>query len=260
MMRSRCVSSARVTASSATGITNVYVLVSFNFIGRLDASTQQFLADAYYSFSWCDERLSSKLASGGAFNVLTDWQPQLEFTNALATSAQIAPNPFSISATYGLGTLESNDPNIACKAWGIGSARYYSFMVAELQLASFPFDSQVAELRMESSLYTADQVQFVPGGGNGATFNSIASTMLPAGFAVIEWTVNGQALVAYDYTYPALYQTYNRLTARLYLTRQPQYYLTKFMVSASLRGVRAQCEGVVSYTHLSSMIVLSRYV
>ncbi len=175
-------------------------------------------------FAWCDDRLLPKVGTAIPFNTATDWQPQIDFSNGLSLKSQIAIDPFSVSATSPFG-LAPDDPLNACKAWGVSNARYYSQIIAVLDFAEFPFDKQTAEVRMESNEYDEQVVRFAPAYPE-RSYERLAANMLLPDFTVTEWTVRGSNMTAQPVYYKYFNATYDRLSIRVFLERQPSFYVS----------------------------------
>ena len=124
------------------------------FLANLSGATERnetFDADLYLNFSWHDPRLA--FAGTGPKHFLEDaaveqlkqmWWPEFEFGNASA-------------------------PDVANRTLGIfpdGSVSYRLAVTAtfrsDLDLRRFPLDRDILEVRIQSFLWTQDQMAFVP--------------------------------------------------------------------------------------------------
>ena len=131
---------------------------------------ETFDADLYLNFRWQDSRLAfdgfepRRFLEDAAVGRLEEmWWPQLEFVN----------------------TAEPKITNRALEISPDGSVRYEIGMTSEfrtdLDLRRFPFDRQTLEVRIESFLWTDDQMVFSPdstriGFNPDSTFEGLAVT------------------------------------------------------------------------------------
>lgn len=113
--------------------------------------SETFNADLYLNFRWRDSRLAFEgsephrfLEDAAVARLAEMWWPHIEFVN----------------------TAEPSITNRALEIAPDGSVRYLVGMTSEfrsdLNLRRFPFDRQTLEVRIESFLWTADQMVFVP--------------------------------------------------------------------------------------------------
>jgi hypothetical protein len=123
---------------------------------------------------------------------------------------------------------------------------------SKLALHEFPYDVQLAQMVLESE-HTNDTLRWVPS-------PTLVSGLLPSGVEMDGWDIVRAYYLQSDHFYPALEESYNRLTMLVRLRRQSAYYTTRIMANvvlmvimggcvAFLRGTEADRLGCVGSAH-----------
>lgn len=196
--------------------TQVYVTFSVNTLRKIDAVDSTFKMDFYVNLAWKDNRV----ANHSDFDETTMFHPAPEFVNTDASdySVDIVYSIIRSQDTPGWLDLTLAEKR-AGETWVIGIGRKAGTFVADLDLVNFPFDKQNATIRLESALWTADKVTFVPSA-------RIKSSMKSSG-AVGGWEDLGARVYTKEVYYNGLEETYHRLEVQTRLRRQYAYYLSR---------------------------------
>jgi len=212
---------------------SVYVSILFNSVSKIDGVEQDFSCDFYISAYWYDPCGNQS----NPFDPTQNFIPGLEFSNVLG-----APDTFITNSYYYLGlqadggldglfTDPSSIPfyNATNGSWMGWDQRYFGSFSTPLMLQDFPFDRQSASLTIDSYLWAANQVIFLP--LNPPTFGAY---LFPNDFSIIEWIIEGPAFLSYIEYYPVYQQYYSILQIDIQLRRDPVYYLYKVVAGSLL--------------------------
>lgn len=214
-----------------SNLTTVYVTMTFNNLGKLDGPEQQFFADFYFNYFWCDPRLKTKIQKKQNFDTKTDWYPVLEWVNARPSVTQVTKDPYGVTGTFPFN-MKDDDPNKNCTTWGLAATRYIGSFLAKLALESFPFDTQIVPFYLESSQYDNNTLMF----SYVVDEADFLDNAIPPTLEVLEWDLQRDEIDAYfeNNYYKGLGSFYHRFTVNLPMKRQPAFFLIKMVAISCL--------------------------
>jgi len=93
-------------------------------------------------------------------------------------------------------------------------------------LREFPYDMQLAQVVLESQ-HTNDTLRWVPA-------STLTRGLMPAGLEMDGWDLLRAFYQQSDNYYPALEESYNRLTMLVHVRRQSDYYTTRIVANVAL--------------------------
>jgi hypothetical protein len=205
----------------------IFVLASFNKISKVDGVEQLFSTDLYLTQYWIDRRLQAEnVTVDSVFDTESMFTPQLDFVNGNSVTSLVdSPYYFITRPWWATDELMAANNFTDSDIWSVCDQRYTGDFTVLLDFEEFPYDSQNAELKIES-LYTAENLvlEFY----KPITPDNLKS-VLPLKFSVIGWNVHGVAISAFNQFYTSYQDSYHRLVIQVHLTRQPDYYVNKFI-------------------------------
>jgi hypothetical protein len=194
----------------------VFSTVSVNKIGSIDSASGTFWFDFYIYISWRDDRQDPV-----AFDISTAWWPQPELINK---NNQDETPSWSCSFGEGPPKFMASDVPTSDGIWSLCQIRHQVTLDAQLLLYDFPFDTQYADITIESFSMQEDQMHFRPVKG-------IEGGLLPkeGSQAVSGWTIVSSTVTTSAHSYDTFEEVYDQLKLTLELTRLPDYYITRYV-------------------------------
>lgn len=217
---------------SPSAPTPVYVAVSTTRLSAIDAVSGTFYCDAYIYLAFRDDRYNAT-PPGTAVDDPTAWQPAPEIIN-LAQDSEFAAIPLRVAHAKPTWVAAPD----AGSAWLVGESRQRVTLTAQLDLQSFPHDSQVTGIILESLTHEADQLQWV------APPNVLPGLVPPGPWAgayssVSGWDVLKAEGVESTQAYGVFGQSYSRLSLLVRMRRQSSYYGLRYVMGCALLVVMA---------------------
>ena len=238
---------------------NVHCTVSVNKIGSIDALSSTFKFDFYIYVTWRDDRLGtdSDSTEGDIPIDGTVWWPQPEIMNFHEGVKGEWQCAFSAGAPRFVKTDTAEESE---GTWALCQTRHQPVLDAELLLLDFPFDRQNADIIIESFLWGAAYMKYVPASSlkkgllpplpppiptrrradvptpsAGSSSTTDAKNREGTGsageniFAVPGWKIMGTEIRVIDQDYPMFGEKYSRLLLTLNLQRLPDYYISRYV-------------------------------
>ena len=202
--------------------------------------------DAYVYVAYRDDRINATagFADGEALGETgTDkiFDPALEIMNVAEGDA----SAFYFNAMFNrppwvddsaLRAAGATDVAAAAQGtWVVGQSRQRATLAAKLNLAAFPYDSQVPGIIVESSNWDATELKWVPTKG-------AVDGVVPEGDVrevVGGWVVTGSSASEADYYYKSFEQHFSRLSMEVRIDRQSFYYTSRFVFGVAVLVVMA---------------------
>lgn len=235
--------------------TRVFVTIFSNSIRRISAPDSSFIMDAYVYMAWRDDRfLSATDQAVYTPNVATAWSPLPEFINL----AQGGGGP-TMAYVYNKGLPSwvppSSIPAGMSTSTGMyisGQGRLVGSFLAQQLLQDFPFDTQNAQILLESTTWDSSSMIWAPVDG-------ITTGLLPPGFIIEGWTTTPasatSAVINYDYV--SLAQVYSRLKLNVQCARIPDFFFSRFVTNVTLIILMAMV-GLLQPTDLPTRMAIAQ--
>ena len=203
--------------------TTVWVQLTLIQAGKIDAVEQAFYADMYCTLFWVDNRVNT---SAQALDGSSVFWPRIEFVNRLQSEVlnaewTIQEGWYGVPAALIPPEVTENDTVLSAYT------RISSTFVTVLNMHDFPADKQNATVIVESPVFNASEVSFLPLPGSEAF-------LVPPGFDVVGWTVLRYNRFARDHYYAAFDQAYSRVTLFVELARLSTYYTERLVANVGL--------------------------
>jgi len=202
--------------------------------------------DAYVYVAYRDDRVNATagFADGDSLGESENarvFDPALEIMNVAEGDA----SPFLFNAMFSrppwvddaaLRAAGATDVAAAAQGtWVVGQSRQRATLAAKLNLAAFPYDSQVPGIIVESSNWDSNELKWVPTKG-------AADGIVPEGDkseVVGGWIVTGSSASEADYFYKSFDQHFSRLSMEVRIDRQSFYYTSRFVFGVAVLVVMA---------------------
>ena len=230
--------------------TSVYVTISMNKQDPVQEQDGAFYCDFYVNLAWRDDRfLNFADANSFAFDP-SWWNPQPELMNLISASQDIQypqNDGWVFSAQQGVFAWvdsKSASAEPAGAVWVMGVVRVSATLAVRVDLHDFPYDSQTAEIQVESSSHDSTELVWVPSGSinEGILVNGPGITRKNA---INGWTVTGVGAAANGHYYPTVGQTFSRLAVVAHVERQSMFWTMRIVL------------GMVLYTLMSILTIAS---
>eukprot|EP00762_Andalucia_godoyi_P004845 ANDGO_07284.mRNA.1 Cys-loop ligand-gated ion channel len=205
---------------------NVYTKVYFNMLQKINGVEQTFNADFYLEVFWNNPTIDNQTPE---YDPATNFNPFIEMINVVGTPEQTISSPYQVHASqptlllgYPAGDLQI--PNTT-GPWVQADFRFKGDFLVDINLRDFPFDIQTIFIIAESAIWANEQMKFVV-----LPANLPPAGVLPPGFEVQSWTIQGNRAEEFDYYYTLFQASYSRLRYAIVVKRDPGYYLSKFVI------------------------------
>lgn len=185
-----------------------------------------------------------RLVNATEYDSATMWNAAADFVNARGGS-KFDVEGFSIRADPpGWVSAAYRRPS----TWVVFAGRKADNYQSRLALQEFPYDIQLAQIVLESE-HTNETLRWIPS-------PTLTSGLLPKGLEMDGWDLIRAYTQVSDFYYPALEESYNRLTMVVRVRRQSAYYVTRIVANVVLlvimvRGTGAAC---VAYAHRGARV------
>eukprot|EP00762_Andalucia_godoyi_P003736 ANDGO_08587.mRNA.1 Cys-loop ligand-gated ion channel len=212
---------ARADAPPPYSPLTVYCRCYVTLLQKIDGVESTFFSDFYLQVFWNDPTIDNVTL---AYDSATMFNPTLEMINVVGTPEQTIESPYQVHASaptsfMGIGNLSTVGP------WVQADFRYKGDFLVDMNLRAFPFDSQTVFIMVESALWPVDQVVF-----SILPANLPPKGILKSGFSVQGWTIAGDLASLSVVDYELFQSAYSRMTFSIKVDRDPQYYLSKFVL------------------------------
>ena len=223
------------------GSTPLFVTLSVNKVGSINAVDGTFWFDFYIYVAWRDDRQTVEAREAAAEAACMDppgdtftvtgpddgWFPRPELMNKNTEDSEQ-----QWLCLWG----EQDDPPLFAQAelvrggdklegvWATCQRRHQVTLDADLQLQNFPFDTQYAHVILESFNTQETGMFFRPVVG-------IEKGLVPAAGvkAVSGWTIISSTAHSSSHVYEIFDETYHQLRLTLEMRREPDYYVTRYV-------------------------------
>ena len=201
----------------------IFTTVSVNKVGSINQVDGTFWFDFYIYIAWRDDRQLENAGSSFDANDPKVWFPKPELINKNSEDAEsdwfcnwgepdVVPVFMEKEVTSPKGV------------WSLCQVRRQVTLDADLLLKDFPFDTQNANIIIESLDKVEDQMHYL-------LVKGIEDGLIPpqGRDGVSGWTILDTQATTSSHSYSMFGEVYSQLKLSLVLQRQPAYYVTRYV-------------------------------